>query len=54
VCQHGQVFTAPVAGLLVAATSPAVTLAVILAAFARRQLSLAAACILAVTKGSVD
>ena len=53
-CQHGQVLTAPVAGLLVAATSPVVTLAALLAAFAQRQLSLAAACILAVTKGSVD
>jgi len=54
VCQHGQVLTAWVAGLLVAATSPAVTLAALLAAFARRQFFPVAVCILAATKVSVD
>jgi len=49
VCQHGQVLTASVAGLLVAATAPA-----LLAAFARRQLFPVAVCVLAATKGSVD
>jgi len=43
-----------VAGLLVAATSPAAILAALPAAFARRQLSPVAACVLAATKVSVD